>query len=95
MVHLGFTAISPIQRSRVLRTVVGPGMELARRDAAGIDPTAEEREQAMHTWTTPVFVEIKMDAEIGSYQEDTELPVRNETELQPHVRAVSDPDTRS
>ena len=24
----------------------------------------------MDTWTTPEFVEIKMDAEIGSYQED-------------------------
>jgi hypothetical protein len=27
------------------------------------------------TWTTPTFQEIKMDAEIGSYQEDTD-PVR-------------------
>lgn len=26
-------------------------------------------------WTTPKYVEIKMDAEIGSYQEDSE-PVR-------------------
>lgn len=26
-------------------------------------------------WTTPTWVEIKMDAEIGSYQEDGE-PVR-------------------
>jgi len=26
-------------------------------------------------WMTPTWVEIKMDAEIGSYQEDTE-PVR-------------------
>ncbi len=23
-------------------------------------------------WTTPVFVELRMDAEIGSYQEDHE-----------------------
>ena len=29
----------------------------------------------MDTWTQPDFVEIKMDAEIGSYQEETE-PVR-------------------
>jgi hypothetical protein len=27
-------------------------------------------------WTTPSFEEVKMDAEIGSYQEDTD-PVRN------------------
>jgi hypothetical protein len=26
-------------------------------------------------WTTPTFDEVKMDAEIGSYQEDTD-PVR-------------------
>jgi hypothetical protein len=25
-------------------------------------------------WTTPVFAEIKMDAEIGSYQEDPQEP---------------------
>jgi len=25
-------------------------------------------------WTTPVFAEIKMDAEIGSYQEDPREP---------------------
>jgi hypothetical protein len=24
----------------------------------------------MHGWTAPDFVEIKMDAEVGSYQED-------------------------
>jgi hypothetical protein len=23
-------------------------------------------------WTTPTYAEVKMDAEIGSYQEDTE-----------------------
>ena len=27
-------------------------------------------------WTTPKFQEVKMDAEIGSYQEDTD-PVRD------------------
>ena len=31
----------------------------------------------METWTPPEFVEIKMDAEIGSYQED-DGPVREE-----------------
>jgi hypothetical protein len=25
-------------------------------------------------WSTPVFTEIKMDAEIGSYQEDSQEP---------------------
>jgi hypothetical protein len=35
-------------------------------------------------WTTPTFVEVKMDAEIGSYQEDTdpvrESPIAEESE---------------
>ncbi len=31
-------------------------------------------------WTTPDFVEIKMDAEIGSYQEDYE-PLREEAPI--------------
>jgi hypothetical protein len=31
----------------------------------------------MNDWKTPDFVEIKMDAEIGSYQEDFE-PLRDE-----------------
>lgn len=26
------------------------------------------------SWTTPVYEELKMDAEIGSYQEDGEWP---------------------
>ena len=26
-------------------------------------------------WTTPTFAEIKMDAEIGSYQQDSESPL--------------------
>jgi hypothetical protein len=36
------------------------------------------------TWTTPTFQEVKMDAEIGSYQEDTdparEAPIADESE---------------
>ena len=33
-------------------------------------------------WTTPTFVEIKMDAEIGSYQQDDEptSPIVEQTE---------------
>jgi hypothetical protein len=31
----------------------------------------------MSSWIAPDFVEIKMDAEIGSYQEDTD-PVRDD-----------------
>jgi hypothetical protein len=27
------------------------------------------------SWTAPRFVEIKMDAEIGSYQEDSDPPL--------------------
>lgn len=34
----------------------------------------------MDTWTAPDFVEIKMDAEIGSYQDDTD-PLREESPL--------------
>jgi hypothetical protein len=33
------------------------------------------KEEAMSPYETPCFVEIKMDAEIGSYQEDTD-PLR-------------------
>jgi hypothetical protein len=31
-------------------------------------------EDRMTDWERPVFVEIKMDAEIGSYQEDSQEP---------------------
>lgn len=35
-------------------------------------------------WTTPTFDEVKMDAEIGSYQEDTdparEAPIADKSE---------------
>jgi hypothetical protein len=34
----------------------------------------------METWTAPDFVEIKMDAEIGSYQDDFD-PLREESPL--------------
>jgi hypothetical protein len=34
----------------------------------------------MNTWTAPDFVEIKMDAEIGSYQDDFD-PLREESPL--------------
>jgi hypothetical protein len=34
----------------------------------------------MDTWTAPDFVEIKMDAEIGSYQDDFD-PLREESPL--------------
>ena len=36
-------------------------------------------------WTTPTFVEIKMDAEIGSYQEDFE---RDQPERDPIADAA-------
>jgi hypothetical protein len=29
---------------------------------------------AFMEWTTPAYEELKMDAEIGSYQQDDELP---------------------
>lgn len=31
----------------------------------------------MKTWTTPKATEIKMDAEISSYQDDSQDPVRD------------------
>ena len=31
----------------------------------------------MKTWTTPEATEIKMDAEISSYQDDSQDPVRD------------------
>jgi hypothetical protein len=34
----------------------------------------------MSTWTSPDFVEIKMDAEIGSYQDDFD-PLREESPI--------------
>jgi hypothetical protein len=40
----------------------------------------------METWDKPDFVEIKMDAEIGSYQDDFE-PLREES---PIVEDASD-----
>jgi hypothetical protein len=39
----------------------------------------------MDNWTRPDFIEIKMDAEIGSYQEDYE-PLRDE--LRPPRRSA-------
>jgi hypothetical protein len=36
----------------------------------------------MDTWTAPDFVEIKMDAEIGSYQEERE-PLRDDDYVTP------------
>jgi hypothetical protein len=36
--------------------------------------TAIARIIAPMEWTTPAYEELKMDAEIGSYQQDDELP---------------------
>jgi len=41
------------------------------------------------TWETPSFEELRMDAEIGSYQEDTDF--RDDVPL---VSGVSDDDDR-
>lgn len=35
---------------------------------------------SLMTWTTPSYDELKMDAEIGSYQEDGEWPPVVETQ---------------
>jgi hypothetical protein len=35
-------------------------------------PSPPTSENPTMEWTTPTFVEIKMDAEIGSYQQDDE-----------------------
>jgi hypothetical protein len=38
--------------------------------------TQPHKEPCAMNWTTPTFEEIKMDAEIGSYQEDGEpMPI--------------------
>ena len=44
-----------------------------------------EKEVATMTWEIPTFVEIKMDSEIGAYQDDFEerKPVPAKEELQP------------
>ena len=41
------------------------------------------------SWTTPVYEELKMDAEIGSYQEDGEWPPIVERSLE-RVDAAAD-----
>jgi hypothetical protein len=39
-----------------------------------------ERMMERMEWTTPAYDELKMDAEIGSYQQDDELPFAETTE---------------
>jgi hypothetical protein len=39
-----------------------------------------ERIMVRMEWTTPVYQELKMDAEIGSYQQDDELPFAETSE---------------
>ena len=49
----------------------------------------------MMKWEFPVFIEVKMDAEIGSYQDDFEH-VPNVTEhLKPVGAQVNDPASQS
>jgi hypothetical protein len=47
----------------------------------------------METWTAPDFVEIKMDAEIGSYQDDFD-PLREESPLFLEQAAEADAHTK-
>jgi hypothetical protein len=44
-------------------------------------------------WTSPAYVEIKMDAEIGSYQEDGE-PTRESPVAAPDARDEAQPVAR-
>jgi hypothetical protein len=39
----------------------------------------------MPTWETPIYTEIKMDAEIGSYQVDDEEPLPVALERDEHT----------
>jgi len=42
-------------------------------------------------WTTPVYEELKMDSEIGSYQEDGEWPpIVNDRNASRHADRVAD-----
>jgi hypothetical protein len=50
----------------------------ARLPALAIERIMERME-----WTTPAYEELKMDAEIGSYQQDDELPFAEPSELDP------------
>jgi hypothetical protein len=52
-------------RLRILKSPHFVGLE--RNDQ--MDTKTETNEQSS-TWETPTFVEIRMDAEIGSYQDD-------------------------
>jgi hypothetical protein len=42
-----------------------------------VRPDSKEEEDTVMSWSKPEMVEIKMDAEIGSYQEDDRDPYRD------------------
>ena len=48
-------------------------MSLAARDGIIVSRPKSRLEDAM-TWESPSFVDIRMDAEIGTYQEDYDPP---------------------
>jgi hypothetical protein len=54
------------------------GSELARPESAigGAEPSTEKQETLM-SWTKPEALEIKMDAEISSYQDDDYDPYKD------------------
>ena len=49
-----------------------PGTGLSSIQAAEIAPLNDPEHHPPMEWTTPTYAEVKMDAEIGSYQEDGE-----------------------
>lgn len=46
----------------------------------------------MKTWTTPKATEIKMDAEISSYQDDSQDPVRDPLFVEKNEETISESD---
>jgi hypothetical protein len=51
------------------------------------EPYATPQEMPPMKWTMPTFVEIKMDAEIGSYQQDEEEPTSPIADSAEHERS--------
>ena len=43
------------------------------------------------TWEVPSFVEIKMDSEIGSYQDDFRRPPDGGEQLEDHIVSTKQP----
>lgn len=65
----------PAGRALAHRLLGAASGRLPRAARVNVDVAKIGRKEIAMIWTTPTFVEVKMDAEIGSYTEDGE-PVR-------------------